>query len=588
MERQREDRIRRGAAARAWLAAACTLAACGRPPATPGDAREPAVPPAGPTPAPAAVADEAERSGVAASPAGTTPRDLGDGWSLHWEPTRGPRLEAAAALDVERVVALGDGKLFRAGDGRWSPVELDGAEALAVAAVDGVLWVRIRDTIVDVPRWQTLRSTDGRTFEPAELPGGWPEAGPAGIPPHACREPPEWFAPALQAPVGAGRIVALGPGGAAAVCPVSKRELVERWFENGTAGWFEELRPPGWVPATGARLPREPLAVLDTEPPLAVGREGQLAAIRCDERGCAAETLIDEPHPRVLELLSLADGALLAALDDRLVRLADGSATTVEPDAEGRQWLVEAARPGVWGPHPVLGAALGGGTAVLSAVGQARGLWVAGVSGRGFALELEPLGAARAGEGAAVLLLNGGRVLRGSPGAWRELGHLGTIPPEGVSHAFGVFAGADGIVRLLDPRRPVVCATAATLEPCGEVVEVDEREVFQLPDGLVVETQHITTTLASADGIRDRDVLPVWKIHDYAGSVSRLWALTETRAGGDHRSPPEFRVRRLDGAEWIDVAPVPPECAPQALAVAEDTVFVACAGGAVLRRASGR
>ncbi|MBN1772850.1 MAG: hypothetical protein JXB32_16385 [Deltaproteobacteria bacterium] len=575
------------------LVAALALLSCTRPGPRTEDVRGPGE--SAPSVASATEASAATASAPVAGPSGRVPaddglagRDFGDGWIAWWEPPRGPRLEAVAALDAERVVALGGGTLYRAAEGRWIEVDLDGAEALDVAAVDGVLWVRIRDAIVDVPRRQTLRSTDGTTFSPAELPGGWPSAAPPATPPAGCTEPPEGFVPVVRGLGGDGRLAALGVGGAGAVCPIERHELVERWFENGTRGWFEEPLSTGWVPARGGRLPREPLAVLPTDPPLVAGREGQLAALRCRPNSCVVEVLVDEPHPRAIELLPLADGALLVLLDDRLVRLADGHGAPVELDAEGRQWLVEAARPDVWGPHTPQAAALGGATAVLTMVGQARALWIDGAAGRGLTLDAEPLGAAKAGEGEAVLLLNGGRVLRGSPGAWRELGHLGELPPQGVSHAFGVFAGRDGVVRLLDPRRPIACARDTTLEPCGEVVDVDEREVFQLPDGLVVETQHITTTLVSADGIRDRDELPVWKIHDYAGSLGRLWALTETRAAGDRRAPPEYRVRRLDRETWVDLAAVPAECVPQALAADADAVFLACEGGAVLRRAAGR
>ncbi len=568
----------RSATARPWLAACLTLLACDRPQVRPGDARgsEPTVH----TVASSADAAAAETPTAAAGGSG----DGGDGWSLLWEPVRGPRLEDAAGLDLARVVAVGGGTLYRAAEGRWQPVELGAARALEVAAAEGLLWARTRDASVDGPHRQTLRSEDGRTFEPAEPAGAWPDGEPTAPSPPACRTPPEWFDPVLVGSAADGRVVALGPGGAAAVCPVARRELVERRLANGVGGWFEQSKPAGWVPVHGDRLPREPLAVLATEPPLVVGREGQLASIRCSPHGCGAAALVDEPYPQVLELLPLADGALLLLLADRLVRLEDERGATVDLDTEGRQWLTEAARPGAWGPHHVHAAAVGGGVAVLVTTGQARGLRVDGLTGRGFLLDAEPLGAARAGAGEVVLLLNGGRVLRGTPEDWRELGHLGTIPPEGVSHAFGVFAGADGAVRLLDPRRPLVCATATALEPCGDVVAVDERAVFQLPDGLVVETQHITTTLASAGGIHDHPALPAWGIRDYAGSVASLWALTESRANGDHRARPVFRVRRRVGEEWVDVAGVPAACVPQALAVDGTAASLACEGGAVMRR----
>jgi hypothetical protein len=571
------------AAGAVLVALGLALPACSRQPARTADVPE-SERAAGETSPPA---PEASAGPLDTGAAGETPADAGREWQVHWEPVHGPRLESVAALDVARVVAVGDGTLYRAADGRWQPVELGGAQALDVATADGMLWVRIADETVDAPQPRTLRSADGRAFEPAEFPGSRPTEEPAASPPGACREPPSWFTPALVGSVPTGRVVALGPGGAGAICPVALRQLVERHLDGGVAGWFEDSKHPGWVAVNGDRLPREPLAVLATEPPLVAGREGQLAAIRCGSFGCGAEALVDEPYPRVAELLALDDGALLLLLGDRLLRLEDGRGEEVAPDADGRQWLAEAAQPGPWGPRPVRGTALGGGRAVWTAIGQKRALWVDGLAGRGVALDAEPLGAARSEEGEAVLLLNGGRVLRGSPDSWRELGELGSIPPEGVSHAFGVFAGGDGIVRLLDPGRPVVCATDTALEPCGDVVDVDERAVFQLADGLVVETQQITTTLASADGIRDRAALSAWSVRDYAGSIGRPWALTETRARGDPRSTPEYDVRRLEGEEWVDVAEVPASCEAQALAVDARTVFVACEGGTVLRRAAG-
>jgi hypothetical protein len=439
-------------------------------------------------------------------------------------------------------------------------VSADGVSFAAPSAEDG-------------PAPDFTRPVD--STDPCNVPVG-------GVPATFCTTWPEGFDAVLAAGDVDGRRVLVADDGRVLVWIADRVELVERYVQSPThgelRGWFEEPRSAEWMAPAGVVPPRT-VAVLPTRPSLLVGADGAVWSLDCGRSGCFTGPIVDTRPPRVLALVALADGAVLLAAADGLVRLEPGGERPVRLDDAGAEWLRDANVPGPWGGREVQAVAVGADAAVLTAVGQRRGLWVEGDVGTGFDLPNEPLGAAPAGDGEAAVLLNHGAVMRGRAGRWREAGRMGDVPPAGVSHAFGLFRGGDGVVRLLDPRRPLICLRDDALRPCGADVVVDERRVHPLADGLLVETQQIRVVLAGASGIRDVGLLAVWDAVAAAGTVDSPFVLAETREGEAR----VFRVIRWNGADWERVIDVPSDPIPEALAAGPGgSLFVAAEGGVVV------
>jgi hypothetical protein len=79
-------------------------------------------------------------------------------------------LERVEALDAQRVMAYGNGELYRLAGDHWARLRLEGAEARDVVATRGALWVLAGGTGANAGRALILRSTNGETLVPVSAP----------------------------------------------------------------------------------------------------------------------------------------------------------------------------------------------------------------------------------------------------------------------------------------------------------------------------------------------------------------------------------------------------------------------------------
>jgi hypothetical protein len=242
----------------------------------------------------------------------------------------------------------------------------------------------------------------------------------------------------------------------------------------------------------------------------------------------------------------------------------------------GREWLGVAARDARRGGPPLFAAA-GARGILLAQLSRADALRIDDDGARTIALPSWPRAIAATGAGTWVVLLGNGAVVAIEGETTRAIGELHRFAPSGVSHPSGAFAGADGRVRLVASKTPLVCTDGSTMERCGDDPGLDPAHLYPLRDGLLSLTQAVRTRIVDAAGGRE---------------IDNLWARGEPIAVGGPAAAPVAIVAprpagppvllRLGAKEWETVATIPASCVPQALASDGARVMIACEGEAVL------
>lgn len=126
-----------------------------------------------PTPPPVHVPDERrvtiERADSAANRDSSAP--VIDAGAARARPARRAefRVERVAGLDSSRMFAISGEALYRAHDGRWEQLALDGGVARDVIAIRGALWVLVEGRGDNDGRALILRSNDGDSLEPVRV-----------------------------------------------------------------------------------------------------------------------------------------------------------------------------------------------------------------------------------------------------------------------------------------------------------------------------------------------------------------------------------------------------------------------------------
>lgn len=328
----------------------------------------------------------------------------------------------------------------------------------------------------------------------------------------------------------------------------------------------------GWQPVGGA-VPPELVAVLPTDPPILVGREGDVSVLEDGVDLDRARPIVTTPRPRPLLVLEL-ERELLVVRSDGVWR----GTRSLELDGPTRAWLERTADTAdharrIIGVPVSGGAIVGAGTGLLLVDDEHTELVDLGESGQTPDWVGEVWGLTRDGEG-WLMLTHNGVVVRGLGARWRRIGHLGDTqsPPE-VSHPIGAFRGADGRTRFVDARFEMICAEGDSLGACGPATMLRERRTTQLPDGLLVDDQSIDLHLVSESGARELSLpLPRLRHVFHAGRTDDIFALTDGI------------VQHLQDGQWHAVASIPDGPEPRTFTVTDDALVVGRAGGEVIAR----
>ncbi|MBI2891949.1 MAG: hypothetical protein HYY06_00240 [Deltaproteobacteria bacterium] len=376
-----------------------------------------------------------------------------------------------------------------------------------------------------------------------------------------------------------GAVVVLDGRGEIAVWRRRRTVLRERDVAGVGHGWIEEPHDPGWLRAQGTAPPDAVALVAVAEEAFVATRAGGLVRVSLDTM-LGAEVVRPIVHAdarRVLRLLPLRDGAVLVVRHDALlVAPAHGA---VRPVAAEAAWI-ESLDPTA--AAPLLVAAVGSDGALVAQHSEARLVTTAGPrrldlarapDGRALG---ELMGLASGGGTRWVAATLTGEILAGDGESLRVAGRIQELDqadtPTPVAFPLGAFGGADGRVRVADRHRRLGCVEAgAALSACGPVPRVAPRQVHQLDDGLVVETQEIRTAIVAADGLREVPSVP-GADGIYAGTSAAPVAIAR-----DGRE-----VLRLDAGAWRPVVALPDGLSPTALATRSGEALVGGADGSVV------